>query len=368
MDQFRKVVNELFLNAYKYSKIESSILVIMDIENDKLRVSIANSPGKDEKNRFGIPVEFENIIFEPFFRLRKTVQEEYNTLDFGLGLTLVEKIVLAHGGTIGVSTVTDITDFKLMETQLLKEKIRAEEYDRAKSTFLANMSHEFRTPLNSILGFTKMLSESISNGEHDCDKALEYLGYIDKGGEKLLEIVNDLILMSRIEAGMFTIANSNIDIGQIVKDVVNKFSSEIKTAKESGIVFNIVFPKNAVVSQIFADKDALKIILQHILSNAIKYTEKGLIQIGYKFTPDDGVEFFVSDTGKGISKEDCKNIFTSFYRVDVSKKREKGGIGLGLSISLKLARMMNSEIKYDSTPGKGSRFSLKLFFAGDRNV
>jgi len=262
----------------------------------------------------------------------------------------------------------DITDFKLMETQLLKEKIRAEEYDRAKSTFLANMSHEFRTPLNSILGFTKMLSESISNGEHDCDKALEYLGYIDKGGEKLLEIVNDLILMSRIEAGMFTIANSNIDIGQIVKDVVNKFSSEIKTAKESGIVFNIVFPKNAVVSQIFADKDALKIILQHILSNALKYTEKGLIQIGYKFTPDDGVEFFVSDTGKGISKEDCKNIFTSFYRVDVSKKREKGGIGLGLSISLKLARMMNSEIKYDSTPGKGSRFSLKLFFAGDRNV
>jgi len=112
MDQFRKVVNELFLNAYKYSKIESSILVIMDIENDKLRVSIANSPGKDEKNRFGIPVEFENIIFEPFFRLRKTVQEEYNTLDFGLGLTLVEKIVLAHGGTIGVSTVTDFTDLK----------------------------------------------------------------------------------------------------------------------------------------------------------------------------------------------------------------------------------------------------------------
>lgn len=236
------------------------------------------------------------------------------------------------------------------ELKISREK--AIESDRLKSAFLANMSHEIRTPMNGILGFANLLSDKdLSEEEKN-----SYLEVINNCANQLLVILDDLIDLAKIEANQLTINKREVNINELMNELFVLFSRKIT---ENISLKYIPVPGSNGDMVIITDHVRLKQILSNLINNAIKFTKQGSITYGYTIRENE-LEFYVKDTGIGISPEKQKIIFQRFMQADISENRTYGGTGLGLTISKALVEMLGGSIWVDSTPGKGSCFYFTI--------
>jgi PAS domain S-box-containing protein len=241
---------------------------------------------------------------------------------------------------------------KEMVAQLIIAKERAEESDRLKSAFLANMSHEIRTPMNGILGFLDLLREP---GINDEEKA-GYIDIMNKSGERLLNTINDIIELSKIESGDIQVDKNEIDLPLFISFYYDFFSHQ---AKEKGL-FLKPFDYQAEREVINTDRTKLDSILTNLIKNALKFTDQGTIEVGCQQKGDQDFLFYVKDTGKGIKPEKISAIFQRFIQEDVSYTRSHEGSGLGLSITKAYVEALGGRIWVESEPGKGSCFYFTL--------
>ncbi len=257
---------------------------------------------------------------------------------------------------------TDI-DYRIRIEDQLKVAIKkAEESDKLKTAFLANMSHEIRTPMNGIVGFLELLDNPGITEE----QRTEYMSFIRKSSTQLLNIINDVVDISKIEAGQVTIHEGPVDLKQLFDDLLAHYQSLLK---KKDIVISGNLNLSDMERWIIVDETKLRQILSNLISNAVKFTSKGEIQILCKKT-DGFIQFCVCDTGTGIPEDLHKKIFERFRQADDSMTRFQGGTGLGLSICEAYIKKMGGSIWLKSEPDKGSKFYFTIPFkkAGDKIV
>jgi len=246
------------------------------------------------------------------------------------------------------SFIRDMSEWNQAREELNQALEKAKESDRLKSAFLANMSHEIRTPMNGIMGFAHLLKYSDLTGE----KKDEYVDIIQKSGERMLNIINDLIDISKVEAGQAEMLLSETDVNEILDYLFDFFSPEIG---RKGLTTEVRKACNNPDSVILTDNDKLLAILTNLVKNAIKFTKEGSIVFGYECY-EESLQFFVKDTGPGISTDKQDSIFERFVQEDLSISKAYEGAGLGLAISRAYVELMGGKIWVESEPGKGAAF------------
>lgn len=273
------------------------------------------------------------------------------------GETGVYYIKNAVGNAIGfIGLIRDISDRKEVEQNLIEAKERAEESDLLKSAFLANMSHEIRTPMNGILGFAELLKKPELTG----DEMQKYICIIEKSGHRMLNIINDIVDISKIESGLMKTDIRLVNVNEQINDVYTFFKPEVE---KKGMQ---LFLKNNLPSKDFktkTDSEKLGAILINLVKNAIKYTNSGTIEIGVSLKAENStkvIEFYVKDTGIGIALNRQDAIFDRFVQADIRDKMAKQGAGLGLSISQAYVEMLKGKIWVESTENIGSTFYFTI--------
>jgi signal transduction histidine kinase/CheY-like chemotaxis protein len=250
----------------------------------------------------------------------------------------------------------EISHRKQTQEELLNAKHAAEEANRAKSTFLANMSHELRTPLNAIIGYSEMLEEE-TRDSGKVENAQD-LKKIQAAGKHLLSLINDVLDLSKIEAGKMGLHLETFDVAQVIEEMVTTLQP---AAAKNGNTIHVRLADN--VSVIKADITKVRQILFNLLSNACKFTDHGTIAVDVdqiKVDKRDWIQFRVSDTGIGISAKQKENLFQEFAQADASIARKYGGTGLGLAITHRFVQLMKGRINVESEPGRGAIFTVQL--------
>lgn len=280
---------------------------------------------------------------------RSSYQVEYRIFTkYGTGKWVWEQgeAVRSDNGEVDVieGFITDISERKKFEEKL-------KENDRLKTAFLQNVSHEIRTPLNAILGFTELIRQrDITEAERN-----DYIEIVQTGGQKLLNILNNVLELSRIETGDLKMTPSIFQVNKLCNEMLAMFTPQ---TEKKGLTLKFISDEPPSTT-IFTDYTKLDQILTNLLNNAIKYTEKGKIEFGYSRREKDFL-FFVKDTGIGITKEQQAKVFDRFYRSDDPKAITHDGVGLGLSICLGLINKLGGKIWLESEPGKGTDFYFSL--------
>ncbi len=307
---------------------------------------------KKEKLRNGQPVAYQSFFnFEKVKELRqyKTLKNGKANFDY-----IITPLSNSERKTIDgyLLQVQDITERKRNEEELIKARDKAEESDRLKSAFLANMSHEIRTPMSGILGFAELLKEpGLSGDEQD-----KYIGIIQKSGNRLLNIINEIVDISKIESGAMKLTLSETNINEQLDFIYNFFKPEVEAKR---IAFFCHCPLPIEEASIITDREKVFAILTNLVKNAIKYTREGSISLGYKKIGSE-LEFFVKDTGIGIPIEKQEAIFERFIQADVSDRMAMEGAGLGLAITRAYVEMLGGRISLESEEGKGSVFVFTI--------
>jgi signal transduction histidine kinase/CheY-like chemotaxis protein len=237
-------------------------------------------------------------------------------------------------------------------TELEKQKFKAEESDRMKSAFLANMSHEIRTPMNGIIGFTELLKSH----DYSADEQKNFIEIIQQSGDRMLTTINNIIEISKIDSGLESIHISETNIEKTIGELFQFFDLE---AQNKGIKLLIEKKEVKTNRTFYTDNYKLNSLLTNLIKNALKFTMKGYVKIGYSIT-DSMFSFYVSDTGIGIEEEKQKLIFNHFVQADSSISSRFEGSGLGLSICYEYIKMLNGEIRVESEINKGSTFFVNI--------
>ena len=254
-------------------------------------------------------------------------------------------IKLSDGRKWIVYTAWDITDLKIMERKLRLAKEEAEESNWIKSAFLANMSHEIRTPLNAIVGFSSLLVQGENPEERE-----QYMAIVEENNELLLQLISDILDLSKIEAGTFDFVKQELDVNQLCEDMVRTMKLKAKPGVE--VVFDHRLPECIIVS----DRNRLNQVIANFMNNAIKFTSTGSIRLGYGQAETNLLRFYVADTGIGIIQEKQAEIFDRFVKLNSFVH----GTGLGLSISKSIVEQLGGTIGVESESGKGACFWFTL--------
>jgi PAS domain S-box-containing protein len=252
-------------------------------------------------------------------------------------------------------TCQDITDTQKIMDDLIAARHQAEESDRLKTTFLANFSHEIRTPLNAMMGFLNILT-SMNTTESEKE---EMVKLIEINSQRLLRLINDMIDMSRIESNNMEIKNANLELNGFISSMASSFSYELESAGKKHLPLTPVTDRSKKAVYQYIDELRLSQIFSNLISNAIKFTEKGEIKYGYRVSNNEEsytITYFVSDTGMGIPPERLDDIFLPFVQYWSEDTPKVQGAGLGLAICNRLIELMKGRIWVESVPGKGSSF------------
>lgn len=342
--------------------------IIWDIEKDNIKMTIPECKEKGNRiveNNKGItlstfishlhPNERDEVL-KKFIDLKKGIcnsfsdiirydinsqYDKYYEICFLLNKEEKDKV-----SNIAVGSIKDITQQKSFENEMIENNEKVQQSDRLKSYFLANMSHEIRTPLNAILGFTELLSTS-----DNMEDKKDYSAVVKRNNELLLHLINDILDLSKIEAGILDFVFSEVDVNNLISDIARCFRLKI----ESNQNISIVSKPQLESCIIFTERNRLQQVLSNFVTNAIKFTEKGIIEIGYQYKPNQ-LYFYVSDTGMGIPNEKKEEIFDRFSKLD----NFKAGSGLGLSICKLIVTKLNGKIGVETEQGTGSKFWFTL--------
>ncbi len=297
-------------------------------------------------NKSHLPKE-SVIINKPFAFLKENKQQ---TIYTAIILTLLITIILLLWINIIIKRNTLRQERKYLKKieinneRLLLAKEKAEEANRLKTAFLANMSHELRTPMNGIIGFSKLLKD---HSDLDQETQKKYLNIINKSGYILLNLINDIIDLSKIEANHLKINYRACRVNEIMEELLSFFNSEKEGVEKSHIQLLLEKGDKDKDITIYSDPNRIRQILYNLLSNALKFTYKGTITFGYKINAGE-IIFYVNDTGIGLTSKECEIIFERFRQVDDKTTRRYGGSGLGLSISKGIVENMNGKIWVES--------------------
>lgn len=275
-----------------------------------------------------------------------------------------EGVIEFHGPGLParlLGTMQDVTEIKRIEKELKIASEEARAANQAKSRFLANMSHELRTPLNAIIGFSEMMS-SPDLMPFDEARFREYAGDITESGRHLLMIVNDILDLSRIEAGNATLDEEDIDVAELLQGCLRMV--EGKADREGIDLRDRIAPG---LPALYADARICRQAVINLLTNAVKFTpSNGRVTLEAECTPEGALEIAVRDTGIGIASEDIERVLQPFMQVESQHSRQFGGVGLGLSLTREFARLQGAKLSIDSEPGKGTRVSIR--FPASRSI
>lgn len=341
--------------------------------------------GSEEVYRiFSIDRAIESITFDQFLEMvhpddRDAVSQAIaKSFKDGTIYSVVHRAILGDGTTrvvhergemeydengdpaVMTGTAHDISEQHRILKELEAAKVQAEDGSRAKSQFLANMSHEFRTPLNAIIGYSEILKEdAVASGQTDSSTDLDR---INAAGRHLLALVNEVLDLSKIEAGRMELFVEQFDVAELIGDLV---STVHPLAAANGNELSVNCAPD--LGRMAADATKVRQILYNLLSNAAKFTEQGRIVVGAHRLEEPGVEkhdgwivFTVTDNGIGIARDRIESAFRAFDQLDSSTTRKYGGTGLGLAISRHYCEMMGGAISAESEPGRGSVFTVRL--------
>ncbi|MGI9386259.1 MAG: ATP-binding protein [Methyloligellaceae bacterium] len=284
-----------------------------------------------------------------FMRTTAMGEQKYFAIS-GVPVFDEEKTFLGYRGT-----GSDITTEKLFEIQLERAKTEAEAASRAKSDFLANMSHELRTPLNAIIGYAELLQEEAGDRN---DKVLkEDLTKVQNAGKHLLGLINNVLDLSKVEAGKMDVSFDLVDLDVLITEVADTAQPLVLERDNTFQVDN-----TAEVRKFITDSQKLRQMLLNLLSNAAKFTHSGEVRLAVHQNGPDWLQFEVSDTGVGMTKDQLSDLFEPFTQADPSVARRFGGTGLGLALCKRFADMLSGRLFVESVEGVGSRFIFNLPF------
>ena len=255
-----------------------------------------------------------------------------------------------------IGTILNGSGIERQIDALVKEKEKAEYNDYLKSTFLANMAHDIRIPLTSISGFAEMM---ISDDFSDDDRR-GFAKIIERNTDNLVQVINDIIDISKIESGQIELVKSVFNPEQVFLDMFTRYQSELERARKTDVTITVELPENRDDILILSDKLRLKQILTQLLDNSLKYTHTGGITFGYRISGDTSIDVFVSDTGIGIPKEKQDNIFNLYKKDSEIYNKPYGSNGLGLHIVKNIADLMGAGLNFNSTEHQGTTFSFEL--------
>ena len=270
--------------------------------------------------------------------LRPGTKNEWNWVRTNVVLNLYEP---EKGQVEFIGVNYDITALKETEAKLIEAKEKAEESDRLKSAFLANMSHEIRTPLNAIVGFSSLMVDT-----EDMEERRQYMDIVEENNELLLQLISDILDLSKIEAGTFEFSISEMDVNLLCEDLVRSMQGKVPEGVE------LIFDKHLPECFIMCDRNRIHQVISNFVNNAIKFTSHGSIRVGYEQLADNRFRFYVSDTGIGIAERARLQIFDRFVKLNSFIH----GTGLGLSICRSIIEQLGGEIGVDSKEGEGSCF------------
>ncbi|MBE9510851.1 MAG: cache domain-containing protein [Bacteroidetes bacterium] len=338
-------VNREFVKMFGYSGNE--------LINRRLSDIIVPESDKETVNKDYIGVREGRTISRNGVRIKKGNEEVF--------ISILSTPIEIEEGQLGIYLIyTDITEQKQYEEKLKLAKEKAEESDRLKTAFLNNLSHEVRTPMNAIIGFSELLTKEALSFE-DRNK---YLSAIDKSAGTLLDLINDIIDIAKIETGELNVNKQKFELNSLLDELKTQYTSELKTLQKKKIELKVT---EGVKQELYFNTDPLRLkqILSNLISNAIKFTIEGYVEFGYIMKKETNeLYFFIKDTGIGIDEKDLKIIFNRFRQVDISSTRRYGGTGLGLAICKELVKLLGGEIGVESVNGKETMFWFTLPMEG----
>jgi PAS domain S-box-containing protein len=301
----------------------------------------------------------KNELYEKELRLK---HKQGHYINF---LTKTIAVRNDDGEVIGALTISrDITSLKQVNEELLKAKGEAEISNKLKTSFLANISHEIRTPLNSVVGFANLLlPDDLSREAKE-----EYIEHINHNSDKLLQIIGDIIDLSRLESSQIEINYEGASLNEIINEVIEEARQSIKR-NEKSIILTVKNQFEDYGDLIFTDRIWLKRVLNHLLDNAVKFTLEGSVELSY-YKENDNVLFKIKDTGIGINKENLGLIFEEFSQESEGHHRPFEGLGIGLTLAREVIGRMRGKIFVQSEKGFGSEFSFTIPYrpAGSRKI
>ncbi len=325
--------NRAWYNAFGYLK--------QDIDEGLNLIEILHT--NNENNLFGI----DKIENSDYIAIRKDGRR-FPALVYSNTIVKNDEVIGRRGIVIDATLRN-----KYIET-LQKETEKAVNSDKLKSSFLANMSHEIRTPMNSIIGFSNLLSDDII----DQEQKKEFIKYIQSSGKILLSLIDDIIDIAKIEAGEIKIRHSQCEPKKLINELINTFEGYKSSIGKQGIKIITKLPPDEIVFR--TDPFRLRQIISNLVSNAIKFTEKGSVSIACSIKNERFIEFSIEDTGIGMTKEEMNVVFSRFQRTSNSEEKNISGTGLGLTISKNLVELLGGQMWVSSVPGEGTRFWFHL--------
>jgi PAS domain S-box-containing protein len=337
---------------------ESLLVTDTELQIRRVNPSTSRLLGYSEEELIGRPAG--QVILERESPARPSaVERTYRTKTGRLIPVLFSSAEMRNGSGVlegYVWLAQDMTELKRVQGELVRAKDAAEEANRAKSAFLANMSHELRTPLNAVIGYSEMLQELADDRGHQ--ELLPDLGKIQWAGKHLLSLINDVLDLSKIEAGKVELSVESLAVLPLFDDAVSTIRPLLEK-NGNRLEVACAEPLGAVLG----DQTRVRQVLFNLLSNACKFTENGLIRLEARRSRrkgSDWVEFRVTDTGIGMSAEQLDGLYRPFMQADASTTRKYGGTGLGLAISREFCQMMSGSLSAESELGKGSAFTVRL--------